>query len=126
MPEKYDFAELLINIHNKSSPPYDLENGGFWLKPGSFNYFQVDRVFTEQLDEPYNNCLKNYDKVDSNKKIIEIIKSLNRTYSHLDCYRFCSYLFALEKSNCNCNSTLFYFQKDCTKRFYENDTDTFQ
>ncbi len=36
----HDFAELLIYIHNHSSPPYDMDDGGYWIKPGSWNYYQ--------------------------------------------------------------------------------------
>ena len=28
IPNKYDFSELLIYIHNHSSPPFDIDNGG--------------------------------------------------------------------------------------------------
>ena len=35
VPFGYDYVELLANIHNHSSPPYDLSaSGGYWIRPG--------------------------------------------------------------------------------------------
>jgi hypothetical protein len=31
-----DFFELIVNIHNRSTPPFDISNGGFWMKTGNF------------------------------------------------------------------------------------------
>jgi hypothetical protein len=118
MTEQTDFAELLLNIYNSSSPPLDLENDGFWLKPGSWNYFSVDRVFTEQQGQPYNDCLKDLNTFKMNKTIIDHIMYSKETYSQKNCNQLCSYLFALEESNCGCNSTLDNFKRDCSSGIY--------
>jgi len=108
-----DFREILVQIHNHSSPPIDLENGGYWLKTGSINYFEVERVFTEKLPEPYNDCLKNIDSFGQNKTLINHMKQLEKSYSQDECFRMCSYLYVLRESNCNCNTTLENFENDC-------------
>ena len=50
---------------------------------------------------------------------------MNETYSKKRCYRLCTHLFALHESNCSCNSTLDDFERDCVKKFYQQDTTTF-
>jgi len=114
-----NFRELLINIHNHSSPPYEIDNKGYWIRTGSFNFYQVERVFTEQLSEPYNDCLKDINLFNQNKTIINYIQKSNRTYSQMDCYHICSKFFALEESNCDCNSTLMDFEGNCIRHFHE-------
>ena len=103
-----------------------MENDVYWLKPGSWNMFQIDRVFTKQLGEPYNDCLKDTSLFKKNKTIIDLIKILNRIYSQSDCFYFCSQLFALEESNCGCNSSLKSFENDCTQYEYDIETNTTQ
>lgn len=105
VPDDYDFGEILVNIHNFSSPPYEIENQGFWTKTGSWNHYGVERVFTEQLGEPYNSCLKNVSLFDQNKTIIDYILKSNRIYTQSDCFYQCSHLYALEESK----STFFLF-----------------
>ena len=47
----------------------------------------------------------------------------NRQYSQNDCFfLICSSLFALEESNCGCNSTLDDFSKNCLRQFYSDET----
>ena len=128
VPSVNDFGELLINIHNHSTPPFDMENRGYWLKPGSVSYFQVDRVFTEQMEEPYNDCLKDVYEFKLNKTVInemKVIKQSDKAYSQMDCFRLCSYWFALKESNCSCNSSLKNFEKNCIKSFFDNETDIY-
>jgi len=115
------YRELLINIHNHSSPPYDMENKGYWIRTGSWNFYEVERIFTERLSEPYNDCLKDINLFKQNKTIINYIHESNRTYSQMDCYYVCSKLFALEENHCKCNSTLMDFEEDCVRHFYEQD-----
>jgi len=140
IPEQMDFGELLIryylkniisfkniisyfnSIHNHSTPPFDIENEGYWVKSGTWNFYQIERVFTEYLDEPYNDCLKNVSRFNLNKTIIDYIFYLNRTYSQTDCHLICSYLHALEESNCSCNSSISNFEKDCIPNYYQSPT----
>ncbi len=114
-----EFREILIQIHNHTSPPYDLENGGYWLKTGSVNYFEIERVFNEKLPEPYNDCLEDVDSFKLNKTIIDYIKELEKSYSQIECYRLCSHLFSMQESNCSCSRNLKNFEADCL--VYPND-----
>lgn len=98
----YDYLEILFQIHNKTSPPFNLESDGFWLKTGSWNYFQIERTFTftERLSEPFNDCLKDVNLFKGNKTLINYILDSKRTYSQIDCYYKCTQIFALEESGC--------------------------
>jgi hypothetical protein len=120
--DEENFGELLINIHNHSSPPYDVESKGYWMQTGSWNFYEVERIFTEQLGEPYNDCLKDVNLFKQNKTIIKYIRESNRTYSQNDCYYLCSHLYALEESKCKCNSNLKDFEYDCARHFYVKDS----
>ncbi len=118
-----NYRELIVNIHNQSIPPFDIENKGYWIRTGSWNFYQVERIFTEQLSEPYNDCLKDINLFKKNKTIINHMHRSNRAYSQMDCYYTCSRLFALEESNCYCNSTLMDFEVNCEKRHYQQEKD---
>ena len=111
VPDNYDFGEFLVNIHNYSSPPYDIHDGGYWLRPGSWNYFEVERIFTTQLEEPYKNCLKNVRLFKMNKTLIDQMFKSKLAYSQTDCLRLFSNLLVLEESNCGCNSSLENLEK---------------
>jgi hypothetical protein len=125
IPDKYDFVEIIVYIHNHSLPPYNLDYGGYWITPGSWNYFEIERIFDQRLGEPYNDCLNDVNTFKQNKTLVKHILDSNRIYSQNDCFYLCSYLFALEESNCGCNSSLIDFEKNCLRQFYEenlNDT----
>ena len=124
----YDFGELLVHIHNHSSPPYagGMENGGFWMTPGSWNYYQVERKFFYKLEEPYNKCLKDVNTFENNHTLIDFIKDMNKHYTQDYCFRVCSHMLALEKSKCGCNSNLKMFEKDCIQQFYSEKNETLQ
>jgi hypothetical protein len=123
IPEEYDYAEVFLFIYNQSLQPFDSENSrGFWVLPGSYYYFELDRVFYKNLDAPYSDCLKDINLFKKNKTILDSILKKNRDYTQTNCYYLCSFLFALEQSNCGCNSTLFDFGKDCIRNFNMNET----
>lgn len=111
--EGYDFSQVLIKIHNKSSAMFNLNDGSYLLRTGTYNYFQISRVFYEKLEEPYNNCLKDVRNFKMNKTLIDYMLNLNVTYSRKECIRLCRRLFALEKTDCKCNSTYMNFKRDC-------------
>jgi hypothetical protein len=115
VPSNFDYSELLVYIHSQSLPSLDMYQNGYWLKTGSWNYFELERIVNEQLGEPYNNCLKDVTTFDLNLTIVDHILQLNRTYLQIDCFVMCSYLCALEKSKCGCNSSLMNFDKDCIR-----------
>jgi hypothetical protein len=95
IPDGLDFPELLIYM-----TPYGMKNGGYWLKPGSWNYYGIEREFYSVLDEQYNDCLKDISSFKLNRTLIDFI--LKREYIHKIIVIIC----ALEDSNCNCTSNL--------------------
>jgi hypothetical protein len=119
VPNEYDYSELLINFHNHSSPPINVDDGCFWITSGTWNYFQVERIFTEKLGEPYNDCLKELKDFKLNRTIIDLILSLNRIYSQTDCHHFCSLLAVLDQSSCGCNSSLNRVSSECIRQWFE-------
>jgi len=119
--DENDFGELIVNIHNHSFPPYEFDQDAHWLKTGTYNFYQIDRQFNENLGEPYSNCLKDVSLFKENKTILDFFENLKRTYSQSDCSVMCSHLFALEQSNCSCNSQLNNFERDCIKYGYQID-----
>ena len=124
IPEEYDYAEIYLFIYNQSLRPFDSENShGFWILPGSYYYFELDRVFYKNLDAPYSDCLNDINSFKKNKTIIDNIRKKNRDYTQANCYYLCSFLFALEQSNCGCNSTLIDFSKNCIRNFNMNETE---
>jgi hypothetical protein len=119
VPKDLDFIELLIFIHNHSSLPYDMDNGGYWIKPGSWNYYAIDRIYSNKLSEPYNDCLNDVNLFQMNKTLIDYMLGSNRMYTQNDCYYVCSHLFALEESKCGCNSSIHNFNYDCVRQSFD-------
>ncbi len=113
IPAGYDYSELLLSIHNQSSPPFELFNSGFWMRPGSWNYFEVERVLNERLSYPYSDCLNDPEEFSLNKTLINYFINTSRIYSQIDCYYICSQFYALQESKCGCISNLTNFDKDC-------------
>jgi hypothetical protein len=44
---------------------------------------------------------------------------LNKTYSQQNCFFICSHMFALNESNCGCNSSLKMFVENCLIKYFE-------
>jgi len=126
IPDGYDFTEVVVFIHNQSLPPIDaLSSNGYFLMPGSLNFFELDRVFYKKLAAPYSNCLKNVNSFQLNKTLIDFLHRVNkRAYTQNDCLYHCSRLFVLEKSQCGCNSSLNDFSKNCIRLSYMLETET--
>jgi len=123
VPDDYDYVEIYLLIHNQSQPPFDTNTGhGFWIVPGSYNYFELDRVVYQKLDAPYSNCLNDVNLFQKNKSLINQILTNNRAYTQSDCYYLCSNLFALQESKCGCNSTFIDFTKFCTRQYNKPET----
>jgi hypothetical protein len=118
LPLDYDYGDLLVFLHNKSSPPFTVNDGGIWISSGSLSYFELNRIFYNKLSAPYNDCLKNVSLFKSNRTLIKYIQNSNRIYAQSDCYYLCSHLFALEESNCKCDSNLDNFNIDCATKYY--------
>ena len=114
VPPKYDFIEMIFFIYNHSLPPLNLYNAGYWLKTGSWNYFEIERMFSENLDGPYSSCLKDVSLFSLNKTLIDyILKSQNRIYSQKDCFDMCAFMFTMSESDCKCDSNLDTFYTQC-------------
>jgi len=92
----------------------------YWITTGSQNYFQIERVFYENLNQPYNNCLKNVSDFRQNKTLINHILMIARKYSRRDCYYLCAHLAILEKSGCGCDSSLKSVERNCIPQWFEN------
>jgi hypothetical protein len=118
IPADFDFVDVGLFIHNQSLPPIDIFERVFWLIPGSFNYFELDRVYYKNLDAPYSNCLRDVNSFQSNKTLMEIFHKENRAYTQENCFYKCSQLFALEESKCGCNSSLDDFSINCVINIY--------
>jgi len=114
LKNSYDLSEILLFIHNQTSEPFDEDNGGYWIRPGSWNYFELNRIYYNRLGEPFNNCLKDVNLFDSNQTLINIIVKSNRTYSQQYCYYLCLNLFALEENSCSQ-----YCPLECDSMSYE-------
>lgn len=116
LKEGDDYGEMEILIHNSSEPPIDLFSKGYYISSGTYNYFEVERLFDSKLDEPYNDCLKDVNDF-----------KLNKTYTRKECLQFCIYLLIVEKSECNCNSDLNMVLSNCihtwNKVFKPNSTE---
>lgn len=122
-PDNYDYRDVLIAIHNQSMPPLDIYNVGYLLSTGSWNYFQIERIFNTRLDPPYSDCLKDVTTFEKNTTIVKHILALNRTYTQTDCFTLCSYLSATDASNCSCNANLDQFFKKCVRKPFEIQTE---
>ena len=118
IPANYDYVEVSLFIHNQSLPPIDLFSRIFWLMPGGFNYFELDRVFYKKLSAPYSNCLNDVNSFQLNKELINFLQKENRAYTQDDCLYKCSHLFALQESNCGCISNLNNFSMNCMSNIY--------
>lgn len=108
--------ELIVHIHNKSSPPNDLYFEEYSISSGSFNYFPIRRTLSQNLEAPYGNCLKNIDSFNLNKTIINYIRqTLKVAYSQELCMSLFRNLYYKEIASCNCGSTLALEQvlQDC-------------
>jgi hypothetical protein len=117
-PANYDYVEVALFIHNQSLPPIDYFSRVFWLIPGSFNHFELDRVYHKKLNAPYSNCLNDVNSFQLNKTLIDILHRQNRAYTQDDCFYKCSHLFALQESNCGCNSSLNDYSWNCITNLY--------
>ena len=114
VPRMYDFIEMILFIYNHSLPPLNLYNSGYWIKTGSWNYFEIERVFIENLDRPYSDCLMDISLFNSNKSLIDfILRQNDRIYTQKDCFDMCGYMFTMSESDCKCGSSLDTFFTQC-------------
>jgi len=103
---------LLIFIHNSSIPPYPNENynniNGYsiFVSTGFSTDLAIDRVFTQRLGEPYNQCVKTIDDFGSNQTLYQFILDKNYIYSQQRCYKLCFDLDYISNNPCNCTNNV--------------------
>lgn len=100
-------------IHNNTDNPLTLNNKGFEIYPGTFNYFSVERLFYERLKLPYNDCVKDPKEFRLNQTVIDSFIRMNMTYSQKDCMPLCRNLVGKERSNCSCDSPFETYDIEC-------------
>jgi hypothetical protein len=104
---------LLIFVHNNSIPPYPNENynningKSIFVSTGFSTDLAIDKVFTQRLGEPYNQCVKKIDDFNSNnKKLYQYILDKNYIYSQQRCYKLCFDLDYITNNPCNCTNNV--------------------
>jgi hypothetical protein len=100
-----DEVSLMIYIHNHTQMPTTISNKARFIQPGSFNYFNIKRIYDQKLELPYNNCYKNVSKSEyHNQTIINYLIEKRREYTQKECLYLCRNLKYMEINPCN-----FYF-----------------
>jgi hypothetical protein len=103
-----DFFEIILSIYNQTRS----NRRDYIISSGSYNYFELDRVFYKKLATPYSNCLEDINLFEMNKTLINYLIKYNQD----ECFSQCSHLFALQESKCSCNSTLNDFKENCIRK----------
>ena len=101
--EKEDFGELVVLIQNQTYSPLTINEKGYYISSGGWNYFSIKKTYEKSLDYPYNDCLKNIYHFNKNRTLIDYIIKNNKTYNLDDCLDQCKNLIYLEQGNCNCS-----------------------
>jgi hypothetical protein len=99
----FDENSLVIYIHNHTQMQASIYNKGYFIEPGSFNYFRIKRTYDQKLELPYNNCFKNVSKSHYNQTIINYLIEKKREYSQNECLYLCRNLKYKEINPCNFN-----------------------
>lgn len=117
----YDLGQFKVYIHNQSLAPSTLYNKGYFISSGIYNYFQLDRVYEQKLEEPYNSCLKDPNLFQNNKTLINYISANNKAYSQKYCFSLCRSMKYMENNECNC--TLDSFEEDAYLKCFDWNSD---
>ncbi len=88
----FDYGRFIISIHNYTKISRTINNKGYFISSGNYNYFIIKRIFDQKLEQPYNSCLKDRSKFEFNQTIIEYLKQINYDYTQKECINIC-YLF---------------------------------
>ncbi len=93
-----------IIISNQSNQP--LFNEGITISPGMESNLKVERLFRQQVGQPYNDCLENLTSADAfDSELYRTIIKSNITYTQLHCFFYCAQKNINE--NCKCDSNFF-------------------
>jgi hypothetical protein len=99
----FDDLSIVIYIHNHTQMPTTISNKAFFIQPGSFDYFNLKRIYDQKLELPYNNCYKNVSKSEYNQTIINYLIERKREYTKKECLYLCRNLKYKEINPCNFN-----------------------
>ncbi len=101
-----DYDRLKVFIHDQKFQPSTIANKGHFISPGVFNYFSLDRVKSERLEEPYNDCIKDVYSFKKNRTLINYLKENSIGYSKDECMSLCFNLMYSESlteyETCDC------------------------
>jgi hypothetical protein len=122
----YDYIEIIfkyslrlkIFLHDVNLPPsvqyYNTFEPYIRINFNLSYYIGIDKLTDNKLGLPYNNCYNDVTDFNLNKTIIDYIKSINQTYTQVNCLKLCFELDHIEKNPCNCsNTTLGKVWRDC-------------
>jgi hypothetical protein len=96
------------------------------------NYYIIERVFSQKLELPFNNCFKDLSQLTSpNRTIIDYLNTFNRSYSQRECLNSCRNLKFNEFNYCSCQLTSLFdeiwtscydsvWQTSCYNEFIDN------
>lgn len=99
---------LVYNIHNNTLNPLTISNREMYASVGSIIGISVQKIFTNKLEIPYNQCYRDINLFPLNKTFIDIIKKSDRTYSHKECIEICYSQIYLNHSGCGCKVASIY------------------
>jgi hypothetical protein len=115
--------EVTLVMHNHTQMPTTISNKAFFIQPGSFDYFNLKRIYDQKLELPYNNCYKNVSKSEYNQTIINYLIERKREYTKKECLYLCRNLKYKEINPCNLNQIQFEYYPGFNT--YENVSRTF-
>jgi hypothetical protein len=97
------FGKMSLKIHNSSLRPISMIEDDLKISPGRTNYISVVRIFTEELGEPYSECLKDpINDFKRNKTLVKYLIDSGRSYTQKHCFELCFNLKYFEANPCNC------------------------
>jgi hypothetical protein len=113
-----DSLRLKIFLHDVDLPPniqyYNIFEPYILINFNLSYYIGIDKSTENKLGLPYNHCYNDVTDFNLNKTIIDYIKSINQTYTQVNCLKLCFELDYIEKNPCNCsNTTLGRVWRDC-------------
>lgn len=95
-------TNLAMRIHNHTKIPISIANKELLLSRGGSYYFKIEKVFTQRLESPYNDCYKDVSKSPNTKTLIDLIKNHGSEYASQDCFELCYSKIYMESSGCGC------------------------
>jgi len=112
---------LLVYIHNQTRVPYpfeylnNLNSDSIFTTTGYVTDINFERIISERLSKPYNNCIKDPEtEFTGNKSIINyILKSIKRSYDQDYCIQVYFKMYYIQENPCNCNTTIENMWLDC-------------